>query len=285
MTDRELADKLQSAYGTRNGWFGPSFADQFRNAGDSIDELNRLNAAGEFEGNQGQYDRYSALLKGQQGQAVAGGIIAGLGGLTNIASTAIGLADINDTQQYQNQIDSLGEIGNTDYNSYDQLAMDYARLRSSQPQFSYQDIRGKTDLEKAGGVLSAGLSGASTGLQIGGPWGALIGGVAGLGAGAIGWLEGDRKAKSEQRRLRQNAMVANDTAQINLDAAGERMLDRGHRYQMQNVAREGGSLRKQETIEQFASRVLRKPKQRSASPSNRIVHQHCAGGTMIRFKK
>lgn len=37
----------------------------------------------------------------------------------------------------------------------------------------------------AGGAISGGISGASTGMQIGGPWGALIGGIAGAAMGAF----------------------------------------------------------------------------------------------------
>lgn len=286
LENNELAKRLAEAYGNwgMNRSTGPSFIDQYRNAGLSLVELDRLKAAGELKSDE-QFQTYNSFLKGQQGQAVAGGVIAGLGGLTNIATTAIELGGIADTTQYQNQIDDLGNIGNQNYNSFGMLSSDYARLNRAQPQFSYQDIRGKTDGEVAGGIASSTLSGATTGLQIGGPWGALIGGVVGAGAGVAGWLTGDAKARREQATLRTNAALANDTAQVNLDAAGERLRENQHRYNMQNVAREGGSLRKQETIEQFASRVLRKPRQRSASPSNRIVHQHCAGGTMIRFKK
>lgn len=284
LEDRELAEKLQAAYGARSGWGGPSFYDQFHNAGDAIDELNRLNAAGQLKDDD-QYNRYKALFSGQQGQAVAGGVIAGLGGLSSIATTAMGLGEINDTASYQNQIDRINRIGNQNYNSFDALSMDYARLGESQPNFSYQDVRGLTKGQIAGGIASSTLSGASAGLTIGGPWGAAIGGAIGLGAGVAGWLSGDDSARTEEQRLRTNAAMANENARLNLDAAGERLRDSQHRYNLQNVAREGGSLRKQETIEQFASRVLRKPRQKNASSSDRIVHQRCTGGTMIRFKK
>lgn len=286
LDNNELAKRLAEAYGDWgvNRSTGPSFIDQYHNASLSLAELDRLKTAGELKSDE-QFQTYNSFLKGQQGQAVAGGVIAGLGGLTNIATTATGLTKINDTTGYQNQIDDIGRIGATNYNSIDQLSADYARLATAQPQFEYEDIRGMNTGQKLAGVGSAALSGATTGLQIGGPWGALIGGVIGAGAGIGGWLEGDKAARNEERRLKQNAIVANENANENLQAAGERMADYHFRSGISNIAKSGGQLRKQETIEQFASRVLRKPRQRSSSPSNRIVHQHCAGGTMIRFKK
>jgi hypothetical protein len=283
MDDADLARKLfgDSPYG--GGWTGPSIIDQYRNASNSLGVLNGIPIGEEGGISQEQYDKYSSFIKGQQGQAVAGGVMAGLGGLTNIASTAVNLGGINDTSQYQNEINDMARIGSTDYNSYDQLAMDYGRLRNSQPDFSYQDIRGKTDLEKAGGVLSAGLAGANAGMQIGGPWGALVGGAIGLGGGAIGWLTGDELARNEKSKLRVNADLANTSAQMNLEAAGERMQDREHRYQMQNVVADGGPIERKHSS--YASSRMRKPRQKEETPSSRITRQYCNGGVKIRIKR
>lgn len=286
MDDKELAKLLQGPLSTyTGGMFGPSLVDQYRNASAGIAKLDQLQNAGELNEDTNQYGRYKASMRGQQGQAIVGGVITGLGAAAGIANTSVDLASIADTQQYQNQIDDLGRIGNLNYNSYDQLLMDYNRLSDNQPNFSYEDIRGKTDWEKAGGVLSAGLTGASAGMTIGGPLGAAIGGLAGLGAGAIGWIQGDNQAKARQALLNTNAQIANDTAQMNLQAAGERLNNNQHRYQMQNVVAKGGPIRRQETIREFAARALRKPRAIGGEPSPKITRQYCNGGVKIRIKR
>ena len=213
--------------------------------------------------------------------------MAGLNGLTQIGTAASSIAGINDTTGYDNQIADIRNIGSTDYNSFDQLASDYTRLGDLQPNINYGDIRGMTTGQKVGNVFSSTLSGAVAGNQIGGPVGAAVGGLVGLGAGAAGWLIGDHRAEQEERRLKQNAVLANQDAELNLDTAGERLKEYKFRSGVSHMAKNGGQIeRRQETIQEFAERIKKKPIQRDYSGGGGcIVRKHCNGGTMIRFKK
>jgi len=57
------------------------------------------------------------------------------------------------------------------------------------------------------------LSGATTGLTVGGPWGALIGGVAGLAKGTVQEIINHNKAEEAARTANLISSIAND--QIN----------------------------------------------------------------------
>lgn len=290
MTPRELYDKLLGSYvASGNAMFGPSFYDQGKNANLALDALNKMPdyAVDPVNGITGeQRDRYGSFLKGQRNQAIAGGIMAGLNGLTQIGTAASSIAGINDTTGYDNQIADIRNIGSTDYNSFDQLASDYTRLGDLQPNINYGDIRGMTTGQKVGNVFSSTLSGAVAGNQIGGPVGAAVGGLVGLGAGAAGWLIGDHRAEQEERRLKQNAVLANQDAELNLDTAGERLKEYKFRSGVSHMAKNGGQIeRRQETIQEFAERIKKKPRQRGYGGGGCIVRRHCNGGTMIRFKK
>ena len=120
---------------------------------------------------------YDDALRAQQGQAVAGGIITGLTGATTLLSNAFKDAQIRDTTMQENQIADLSRAGNYNYNNYDQLANDYAQTNFGGPNINYQDIRGMTTGQKIGSVGTSMLSGAATGLQIGGPWGCVCAGT------------------------------------------------------------------------------------------------------------
>lgn len=272
-----------------NNMQNQSFLSSYQDAARRLEELRLAQAANDNDSWYGRDDvanDFENALKAQQGQAVAGSALAGLNGLTGIVTASTNLAGIADTSMYQNQIDDIGRIGMTNYNSFHQLASDYGRLGTSQPNFTYEDVRGKTDGEIAGGILSSGLSGASAGYQIAGGIGALTGGIIGLGGGILGWLDGDARAENEHRRLKQNAAAANYDATINLQAATERMQDREHRYRMSNIAAGGGQLAKRSmTIREFASKVLKKPTRSDERPMGTITRQYCNGGVKIRIKR
>lgn len=116
-------------------------------------------------------------LRAQQGQAVAGGIITGLTGATTLLSNAFKDAQIRDTSMQENQIADLSRAGAYNYNNYDQLANDYAQTNFGGPNINYSDIRGMTTGQQIGSVGTSTLSGAMTGLQIGGPWGCVCAGT------------------------------------------------------------------------------------------------------------
>lgn len=223
-------------------------------------------------------------LRAQQGQAVAGGIITGLTGATTLLSNAFKDAQIRDTSMQENQIADLSRAGNYNYNNYDQLANDYAQTNFGGPNINYQDIRGMTTGQQAGSVATSTLSGAMTGLQIGGPWGALAGGVIGLGTGLGGVLAGNSAARTKQESLNIQAQLAGDAAQQNFAAAHERIGDNIHRQNAVNAVAEGGQIRRQQSIKEYADRILgKKAMQRERKPSN-VQRIMTNGGCVYRVK-
>ena len=227
---------------------------------------------------------YDQALRAQQGQAVAGGVVTGLTGATTLLSNAFKDAQIRDTSMQEGIISDLGRAGNYNYNNYDQLANDYAQTNFN-PQFNYQDIRGMTTGQQVGSVATSTLSGAMTGLQIGGPWGALVGGVIGLGTGLGGVLTGNSAARTRQESLNIQAQLAADAAQQNFAAAHERIGDNIHRQNAVNTVKYGGPISRQQSIREYADRVLRKggPMQRERKPSN-VQRIMTNGGCVYRVK-
>ena len=229
-------------------------------------------------------DDYDKALQAQQSQAVAGGIITGLTGATTLLSSAFKDARIQDTSMQEGMISDLYNAGHLNYNNYDQLANDYAQV-NFRPRFNYQDIRGMSEGQQAGSVLSSTASGALTGLQIGGPWGALIGGVVGLGTGLGGVLTGNAAAKMKQHSLNVQADIASDVAHQNFAAAHERIGDNIHRQNAINAVAQGGPIRRQ-SIKEYADKVLlNKPKMREHNGFSDIKRIKGEGGLTIRFKK
>lgn len=219
-------------------------------------------------------------LRAQQGQAVAGGIITGLTGATTLLSNAFKDAQIRDTSMQENQIADLSRAGNYNYNNYDQLANDYAQTNFGGPNISYQDIRGMTTGQKFGSVGTSMLSGAATGLQIGGPWGALaglaVGGLTGIG----GVLAGDSAARTRQESLNIQAKLAGDAAQQNFAAAHERIGDNIHRQNAVNAVAEGGPIHRM-----IDDTLLKKPRQKEYRCGGKVQKLYCNGGVKIRIKK
>ena len=246
----------------------------------SYQNANRILNSEEFAANDDDsgYNMRPAL-EAQKQQAVAGGIVTGLTGATTLLSNAFKDAQIRDTSMQEGIISDLRNAGNYNYNNYEQLANDYAQT-SFNPQFNYQDIRGMTDLQKAGSIGTSTLSGAMTGLQIGGPWGALIGGVVGLGAGALGVVKGDSVAQTKLNSLNLQADLAADAARQNFSAAHERIGDNTHRQNAINAVKYGGA------INRFADNALLKvPKQVEHKCGGKIERLYCNGGVKVRIHK
>lgn len=260
-----------------NGYFGPSFADSYRNAtaqrsalGDLVNDDDVIS--------DGTVDMYDRALRAQQGQAIAGGIVSGLTGATSILTNAAQSAQIRDTSMQEGAIADLSRAGAYNYNNYDQLANDYAQTNFGGPNISYSDIRGMNTGQKIGSVGTSALQGAATGLQIGGPWGALIGGVVGLGAGLGGVFMGDSAARAKQNSLNLQADLASDSARQNFAAAHERIGDNMHGQNAVNAVAKGGLIRRQ-SIQEYADKVLRA---RSTAPKMREHHGY--GGKIQRIK-
>ena len=285
LTNEQLAQLLQSAgqYGA-SSFAGPSFADQYNNFSAQGNTLKGLYDNKQIS--QEQFDTAKAGINAGKASAAVGGGLAIAGGITDILTNSFNMANINDTTAFQNQVDDIGRIGSSNYTSYDQLLSEYGKLSAAPGEFDYDEIRGGSTGERIGGVLSSTLSGATTGLTVGGPWGALAGAVIGLGAGVGGWIAGDYAADIEKQRLelqsKQNARIAS----MNLNAAGENIRNYDFRAGVARRAADGGKIeRKEQSLQDFAARVLKKRNLNDITRRVGFVRQHCDGGTMIRIKR
>lgn len=203
-----------------------------------------------------------------------------------LANNAVSSAQIKDTSGYQNQIDQLKGIGNQRYNDFDAIEQDYQQIDNLMPDVNYDSIRGVNELGEFGSVLSSGISGASAGFSIGGPWGAAAGAIIGAGTGLVGVLAGDSKAALETGRLHNEADAARLRATQNLDRRREELRDYRFSQGAMNVASEGGPVyRRTQSIQEFAKRALGTPRRKEETSSFRIVRQACDGGVRIRLKR
>lgn len=285
MTNAELQQLLQGAgqFGL-NRFGGPSFVDQYRNGNAQMSALKKLNIGTDIT--QNQFDSAKSAINSGKASAVAGGAVAALQGITSILGNTFNMAQISDTSQYENQIDEIGEIGNTGYSTFEQLNQDYDRLAGSPMRIDKRDIRGKTDGELAGGVLSSTLSGAATGLTVGGPWGALAGGVIGAGAGIAGVITGNKNADIRKGMLEQEASANAYEAQRNLSLANENLMDYNFRSGVSRRAAMGGKIVRNEMgIQEFADRVMKRSRGNDTTRSAGVIRRHEKGGTVVRIKR
>jgi hypothetical protein len=79
-----------------------------------------------------------------------------------------------------------------------------------------------------------------TGLQVGGPWGALIGAVVGTGVGAAGAITGNVKARREASRLNTESMIANNNFIKGFEHNTKNIAMNNKNEALLNIAAEGG---------------------------------------------
>jgi len=80
---------------------------------------------------------------------------------------------------------------------------------------------GKLPQKSVGGILSSTASGAASGLSMGGPWGALAGGVIGLGTGILGHTQEQKQLEEQEaanRRMTMDAFKATRTQALFAEA-------------------------------------------------------------------
>ena len=171
---------------------------------------------------------------------VASGISSTLGGIASLASNAINAAQISDTTELDNQINSLA---NTNYQlgDYDSLMAAWDPLATN-ISINESDIRGMSSGEKVGSVLGGISSGASAGATFG-PWGALIGGAIGGITSGIGVATGDRKAKLAAEEKRADLQLAANQNINNFNLNASRIGDNMFRNSLLNMAKYGGPLK------------------------------------------
>ena len=277
VTNADIYSKILEAQNSS----GNNYISHMKNANAGLRALNKIDGI-----TPEQLDQYSSKLKSEAASAGFGASTSLLGGLSGIVGNTINLAQIADTSRQDAEIQQMGRIGQGGYGSYDQVASDYSRLNALNPDLSFDTIRGADTKQKVGGVLSSTAAGAAAGAQIGGPWGALAGGVIGLGSSLAGVFIGDSQAKTEQRLKQAQAQQATGLSQTRMRTGIDDLAKSNFRADYANRAAMGGSIeRKKQELQAFADRVMNRQQQNDVTHSAGIVRQHCKGGTMIRIKR
>lgn len=275
----QIAQYLSTIPQYGEGFGGNNFFNQYRNA---QAQLNALPLMEGYDADNQNIQLQEAALKGQKGSAIAGGVISGLTGAATLAAGAEQASHINDTSAYEGQLDDLSRAGNYNYNNFAQLANDYAQT-DFMPQYDYSQTRGMNGWQKAGSIGSGTLTGAMTGMQIGGPWGALIGGALGAGASAWGVISGDKAAEAKNMYLQNKALQSQEIAQANFGAANERISNDKLRNGVVNMVAQGGSISRP-SLKEYADRILRQPIRYNEPAAPKIVRSKGEGGTVVRIR-
>lgn len=284
MSIEEIRKKLEeNARFSNSGLFGETtIRDQYRNADMLLDDLDSIEG---LDHDSKEYNNFANMFKGQKANAVLSGVLTGVQGLSDMGANAMRSATINDTSYYDAQLDNAARFGNYNYGSYTQLANDMMNKPNVAP-ISYDDIRGMNTMQKIGSVGTSVLSGASTGAQIGGLWGGIAGAAVGLAGGIGGVLVGDANAKAKQSYYASKAAQANAISNENMQAAHERIARNEDRYKMARVVARGGQIeRKRESIQDFASRVLRAPSNQVRTRPAEMVRTYEDGGVRIKIRR
>ena len=293
MSIEEIRKKLEeNARFSNSGLFGETtIRDQYKNADGLLYDLDTMYRESQNEEDEkdrmteDEYNNFANMFKGQKANAVLSGALTGVQGLADIGANAVRSSTLNDTSYYDAQLDNAARAGNYNYGSYTQLNNDFINQPNVGP-LSYEDVRGMNDLQKAGSIFSSALSGASTGAQIGGPLGAAIGGAVGLAGGIGGVLVGNANARAKQSYYASKAAQANAISNENFQAAHERIADTENRYKMTRVVASGGQIeRKRESIQDFASRVLRAPSNQVRTRPAEMVRTYEDGGVRIKIRR
>lgn len=146
-----------------------------------------------------------------------GGTIGSIGsGVTSIVQAGMNNAQIADTSSIQDQIKAQNNmvVGASDNAS---LLNEWSHLSMLKDNYSWKDIRGGSNANRAMNTIGGADQGAMTGATVGGPIGAIAGAAIGLGSGIAGWITGNKKAKRRARRLNQQASDANERALLSFE--------------------------------------------------------------------
>ena len=146
-----------------------------------------------------------------------GGTIGSIGsGVTSIVQAGMNNAQIADTSSIQDQIKAQNNmvVGASDNAS---LLNEWSHLSMLKDNYSWKDIRGGSNANRAMNTIGGATQAAMTGATVGGPIGAIAGAAIGLGSGIAGWITGNKKAKRRARRLNQQASDANERALLSFE--------------------------------------------------------------------
>lgn len=211
MTEAEVMELLRNSFGTYSSTpLGPSYVDQFRNYDVA---RNALNSAGVKD--PATLNKANAVLGNYLTDSVAGAGLTTLNGVTGIFNAAKENASVADTTDLYNRFNDIRsrEYG---FQSEEDIVENHARNSRIIPRYNFDTFSGTDTWGKIKNTAGSTLTGATTGFQLGGPWGAAIGAGVGLLAGAGSWAMGDYNAKlSEINAGKAERVARNDAAVIN----------------------------------------------------------------------
>lgn len=161
-----------------------------------------------------------------------------VGGLGTIVEAGLSNAQIKDTSQIEDNINTLNTYSPISYD-FDNLAQEWGSF-SPIDKLSYKDLRQSTST-KLGNTLNATLAGAMAGSKLG-LWGTIGGAIVGLGSGIGGWIAGDTKAANEAKNLNKEIVIANTRAAESLKNRANLIDSENDLLALANYTAEGGPL-------------------------------------------
>lgn len=175
-------------------------------------------------------------LSGAMGQM--GQIGSSVGNIIQAGVSNAQLADTSGIEQ-QNDLQKNMVVGAS---NNDDLMSEWGSWSKLKDNYSWKDVRGGSNGQRAMNTIGSTVSGASTGMSIGGPVGGIIGGVVGLGSALAGWFTGNRKAKKKAKKLNAAAAEANDRALSSFEMRADNIDKQNDFGLMANYAAYGGFL-------------------------------------------
>lgn len=150
----------------------------------------------------------TAFNKAFEEDNLAGSLGAISSGVSGIAGAFMSNNQIADTSSIESGITDFNQT-QFGYGDYDSLLGTFDSNNLLRTNYDREDVRGVSNGQMFGNTLKGVASGAAAGLQIGGPWGALAGGVIGLGSGIAGIFTGNSKADEKASELNDKSSEAN----------------------------------------------------------------------------
>lgn len=170
---------------------------------------------------------------------------AAAGDAMQLAGNAINQAQLDVSNDEINQ--AIGQTQNTGTTagSNDELEQQMA-TQGEMKHISMRDLRHNSLGQDILNGISAGNTGATAGMSVGGPWGAVIGGVLGTGSSILGSVFGMKKAYRQKHRVNAAIDLGNArnsiTAATSADQIQKNTVNNYLRNEYINSAAEGGSL-------------------------------------------
>ena len=184
------------------------------------------------------------------------GSIGGIGSsVGTIVNAGISNAQIADTSGVEEGIKSQKQM-TVGASSNDKLLNEWSSWNRAKDDYTWKEVRGGSNGQRAMNTISGAASGAATGASVGGPVGAIVGGVVGLGSSLAGWFTGNRKAKKKAKKLNKQAKEANEKALSSFETRAENIDTQSDLNMLANYSAFGGVLGGGATDYELATKAL-----------------------------